>query len=152
MVSSSRTPQSRQWSGIQGSSTLAGEWHEPHRNYLLGANRPVVLFLNQRERLNAPSRPHGNHHPPARLELLYERRRHLIRAGRHHDRVEGSALLPSLVAVPRADLHVAAAKALESRSRLGRERRHDLDGVDRAHALRRPRPLATPARAALAHA
>src|SRR5258706_9577607 len=113
-------------------SALAGQWYESHRNNLVGPYRPVRLLLDQRERLNTPSGPHGNHHPPARLELLYQRRRDLIRAGRHHDRVEGSALLPSLVAVTRADLHVAVAKAGESLSRLGRERRHDLDGVDRA--------------------
>src|SRR5258708_12358635 len=109
MVSSSRTPQSRQWSGIQGSSTLAGEWHEPHRNYLLGANRPVVLFLNQRERLNAPSRPHGNHHPPARLQLLYERRRPLIPPGPHPHPLQAPAPLPSLVPLPPPTLPPAAA-------------------------------------------
>src|SRR5258706_16020072 len=133
-------------------SALAGQWYESHRNDLIGSYRPIRLLLNQRERLNAPSRPHWNHHPPARLELLYQWRRNLIRAGRHHDRVEGSALLPSLVAVTRADLHVAVAKALEPRSRLGRERRHDLDGVDRVHELRQHRRLVTRAGADLEHA
>src|SRR5258706_11053079 len=103
-------------------SALAGQWYESHRNNLVGPYRPIRLLLDQRERLNTPSGPHGNHHPPARLELLYQRRRDFIRARRHHDRVEGSPLLPSLVAVTPADLHVAVAKAGESPSPPGPEK------------------------------
>src|SRR5258706_11506762 len=92
-----------------------------------------------------PAGPTG-HHPSARLELPYQRPRNLIRPGRHHDRVEGSALLPSLVAVTYAALHVAVAKALEPRSRLDRDRLHDLDGADRAHETPPAPPPGNPSR------
>jgi len=95
---------------------------------------------------------HRQHQPPAGLELIEERPRHVVRRRRDHDDVERALLGPATIAVADAQAHVVIAETVEAGARALGHRRYDLDGEHGARDLVENRRLIARAGADLEHA
>ena len=101
--------------------------------------------FSQQDQLLRARRPHRNDHPPALLELVDQRLRHVIRRARHDDRIERRRLRPALVAIARAHVDVAIAEPLQDpRAARFAERLHDLDRIHLRHRAARAPPPGSP--------
>jgi len=94
---------------------------------------------------------HREHEPSARLELIEQRARHVIRRRRDHDHVEGAFFGPSAIAVAAAQAHVLIAEAVEILPRALGDRGNDLDREHRARDLVEHRRLIARAGSDLEH-
>src|SRR5262245_41637622 len=83
--------------GVMPVSMATRQRDERHRQHLSRHDRAVVALLDQHQLLSQEWRADRNHHPAARLELTDQRRRDVARRGGDDDRVERSAVFPTVV-------------------------------------------------------
>ena len=94
-----------------------------------------ALRLGDLEHALRARRADRDHHQAARLQLLQQRRRHVVDAAGHDDLVEGRGLFPAVVAVGRLGLDVLELgvalldQLVVEAAGAGRQRRDDLDRV-----------------------
>src|SRR6185503_17816402 len=117
----------------------------------------AVGVLGDLEHVLAARIADRNDHDAARLELLQQRRRNVVDAGRDDDLVERAVLFPAVIAVGRLALDrgefaeaALGQLGLQFVGELG-ERRDDLDSIDLVGEVREDRRLVARARADLEH-
>src|SRR5262245_53579912 len=121
---------------------------EAHREDLAHCHPAIAVLLDEHELLRI-GQTGGNHHFPARLQLLEQRRRNEVGSRGYQHFVERRVLGPAMIAVAYPELDIGAALPLQSLLRLPRELFDDLDAVHLASQLREHGGVITQPRADL---
>src|SRR5690606_540116 len=116
-------------------STITQKGYEPNGDEATGL-KFVAFFRDEHQWLSAERGATRDDHAAAVAQLLDERRRDMLRCGRHDDGIEGCLVFPPEVAVGLAHRDVVVAQGGEAIARGGGELRDDFDRIDVIDDLR----------------
>ena len=109
----------------------ADQWNKGHGHRVphLEVMWSFAAFGHENKHLRLEGITHRNHHPPAGLQLVYQRGRNVVSGGRHDDAVKRPFFGPTEVTVAHAHLDIFVAETIQPAACGRPQWLDDFDGI-----------------------